>query len=482
MCGLVGMAGDLHGGHDRVLRSLLILDSLRGEDSAGVAFVGKYGNGVQVAKALGDPFNLFNDGKYEKGLRTVNKVMIGHNRYATSGGVNKAGAHPFEFDTLVGAHNGTIGSRYRLDDDKDFKVDSQALYWNIEKNGVKETIRRLGGAGNAWSLVWWDKKELTLNFLRNTERPMWMCRSKDGKVLFWASEAWMLLAALGKANMEHQELFTTDVNMHYSLPINNQGVMGKPVVQEVKPDPVQVLLPQPQANNNGKPPFIHNKTTQNAPTTSNVVALTPTGTNKAVSEVAANVGKSQGSSAGNSGLASDLSYLSVKERKFEILCERTDGNGGRYLALFDEKEQFVDIRLYPCKQDQYLFDMEGEDIIGDISEFSRQDPKALRGYYKVSPWTVKLVITAPQEGLLAKAMDQAFKDAIGDDSEAENETTMDHRGKLITKKEFEMQYSSCNWCSSPLSFGDRNRFTTGGECLCPSCAKDPEVTQYVNLM
>lgn len=468
------MAGDLHGGHDKVLRNLLIVDSLRGEDSTGVAFVGKYGNGVQVAKALGDPFVLFNDGKYEKGLRTVNKVMIGHNRYATSGGVNKAGAHPFEFDTLVGAHNGTISARYRLDDDKDFKVDSQALYWNFEKNGVKETIRRLGGNGNAWSLVWWDKRELTLNFLRNTERPLWMCRSKDGKVLFWASEPWMLLAALSKSNMEHQELFTTDVNVHYCVPINNQGVLGKPVVTRVEPDPVQVAVCQPQTH---KPPLIPTKTTQN-----NVVALTPTGTNKAASEVAANVGKSQGSNANNSGLASDPSYLAAKDRKYEILCSRHDGNGGRYLALYDEKEPFIDIRLYPCKSDLHLFDMEGEDVIGDITEFSKADPKALRGYYKVSPWTVKLIIPTPEKGLLEKAMDAAFQDAIGDDSDDDTQTTMDHRGKLITKKEFEMQYSSCNWCSSPLDFNDKNRFTTGGECLCPACAKDPQVTQYVNLM
>jgi hypothetical protein len=422
---------------------------------------------------LGDPFSLFNDGKYEKGMRTVNKVMIGHNRYATSGGVNKAGAHPFDFDTLVGAHNGTISARYRLDDDKDFKVDSQALYHNIEKNGVKETIRRLGGTGNAWSLVWWDKLDQTLNFLRNKERPLWMCRSKDGKVLFWASEAWMLMAALNKANMEHGDLFTTDEDTHYALPIDNKGLMDKPRVEKVVPDAVQVLLPQTHIN---KPQFIPNKTTQTSVSTStNVVPLNKT---PAASEVAATVGKSQGSGVNNSGLASDPSYLAAKDRTFEILCERMDGNGGRYLALFDPKEQFIDIRLYPCKADQYLFDMEGEDIIGDITEFSKADAKALRGYYKVSPWTAKLVIPSPEEGLLTKA----FNAAISDDSEDENQTTMDHRGKLITKKEFEMQYSSCNWCSSPLDFNDKNRFTTGGECLCPACAKDPQVTQYVNLM
>jgi hypothetical protein len=161
----------------------------------------------------------------------------------------------------------------------------------------------------------------------------------------------------------------------------------------------------------------------------------------------------------SNGLASDVSYLNAKKRKMEILIERRDGDGNRYLALFDPGEPCVDIRLYPCKQDEILFQMGGSDIIGDIASFEHTDRKALRGYYKVSPWTVKFETGEPDEP-----------------------TIMDHRGKLIPVSEWETQYSVCGWCSSPLNFLEKNRYTTTGDCLCSGCAKDPEVVQYVNLV
>lgn len=41
MCGLVGVAGEITMASEKVLRTLLILDSLRGEDSTGIASIKK---------------------------------------------------------------------------------------------------------------------------------------------------------------------------------------------------------------------------------------------------------------------------------------------------------------------------------------------------------------------------------------------------------------------------------------------------------
>jgi predicted glutamine amidotransferase len=452
MCGLVGIAGDLNNVHEKVLKTLLVLDSLRGEDSTGVAFVSKFMDEVTVAKSLGDPFNLFNDGKFHKAQQRQNKVMLGHNRYATSGGVNKAGAHPFDYDTLVGAHNGTLGARYRLDDDRDFKVDSQALYHNIEKNGVKETIRRLGGQGNAWSLVWWDKIEKTLNFLRNQERPMHMCSSEDGKALFWASEAWMLDVALARHSIKHNEIFQTAVDTHLSVYINNKGELGKPKVVEVKADPV--VVPVVQMYPHAKPKHIPKPQQQQ----SNVVVLTKD------AQTPGEVGQAKKYEAVNpKGSASNTSYLSATiDRTFEILCEKRDANGGRYLSLFDANEPYIDIRLYPCKQDEVLFQLEGSDIQGRVTSFDSTDGGALRPYYKVSPWTVKYDATLAEANI--------------------PDVVMDHLGRLVTAKEWNKNYIACAWCSSGLNHLEDNRFTAGGDCLCPACAADEKVTENVTLI
>ena len=438
------------------MKTLLILDSLRGEDSTGTAFVSKFQQEVTVAKQLGDPFNLFNDAKFAKAQNRTNSVMLGHNRYATSGGVSKAGAHPFDFDTLVGVHNGTLSARYRLDDDKDFKVDSEALYHNIEKNGLKETIRRLGGQGNAWSLVWWNKEEKTLNFLRNEERTMFMCTSEDQKALFWASEYWMLDVALMRHNIKRGEILATKPHAHLSINIDNKGVLGKPHVVEVKPDPivVPVVVQKPHQN----PPYIPKGGTNLTKQVSNVVQMP---TQQETRKEEGNAKKFE--VANPSGLASNICYIDAGiKRKLEILMGRIDGNGQRYLSLFDPKEPCVDIRLYPCKQDEILFELEGSDIEAAITSFEKTDPKAMRSYYKCSPWTVQYELPEGQP--------------------EEKDTVMDHHGSLITEAEWKQRYSQCAWCTSNLRPKDANRYTRDGDCLCPSCAEDETITSVVTLI
>jgi hypothetical protein len=93
-------------------------------------------------------------------------------------------------------------------EDNTFDVDSQAIFASIARFGAKETIPLLQGA---WSLVWYDLNEETLNFLRNSERPMWFSYSKELDRLLWASEYHMLQAAAGLSSGTNKiELYTED--------------------------------------------------------------------------------------------------------------------------------------------------------------------------------------------------------------------------------------------------------------------------------
>jgi glucosamine 6-phosphate synthetase-like amidotransferase/phosphosugar isomerase protein len=149
------MAGGLTANLDKVFKTLLILDSLRGEDSTGALLVSRFDGKATVAKQLGDPFCLFNDHKFDTAFRKINRVMLGHNRFATSGGVSKVSAHPFENASLVGVHNGTLINKHKLEDSSDFKVDSENLYHHIDKLGLDSALQVMEGA---WALVWWNKK------------------------------------------------------------------------------------------------------------------------------------------------------------------------------------------------------------------------------------------------------------------------------------------------------------------------------------
>src|SRR5690606_19875606 len=190
MCGHVGMAGELTLDAEKAFRTLLILDTLRGEHSTGVLGVGRYTNEPAIVKQVGSPFELFNDQRYDQKIEKVlNKVLLGHNRYATQGKINKANAHPYEFGSIIGAHNGTISNKHALNKGSTFDVDSQAIINSIDEEGIEATIPKLRGA---WALVWWDMIDDTINFIRNSERTLYMCWSQDKKMMFWASEMWML--------------------------------------------------------------------------------------------------------------------------------------------------------------------------------------------------------------------------------------------------------------------------------------------------
>ena len=232
MCGLIGVAGDITIKLERTMRTLLILDSLRGDDSTGIAAVPRIGETI-VAKELGGPFDLFDSKKFKSALTKSNRAIIGHNRFATSGGVSKSTAHPFDFDTLVGVHNGTLRNKWKLEDAKDFTVDSENLFHHIEKKGLRDALDTVDGA---YALVWWDKLNDTLNFLRNKERPMWIAATKDGKALVWASEKWMMEVACSREGVDLAEIHSTTHDMHYSLYIPPSGEISKPkiVLQEAR--------------------------------------------------------------------------------------------------------------------------------------------------------------------------------------------------------------------------------------------------------
>lgn len=203
MCGLVGCAGKLWNKEESAFKLMLQLDTVRGSHSTGILSVQRKPGETKMFKYLGTPWDLMQYKDFDDVMKKVNGALLGHNRAATRGRITVANAHPFEHEHIIGAHNGTLRSTTTLKDHKLFDVDSDNIFYNISEEGAEETIKKLEGA---FALSWYDAHQHTINLVRNVERPLTYCFSKDGETVFWASEGWMLHVALTKNGIDFGEI------------------------------------------------------------------------------------------------------------------------------------------------------------------------------------------------------------------------------------------------------------------------------------
>ena len=419
MCGHTGVAGQINAQHEKALRELLILDSIRGEHSTGIAAVSNAG--IRIAKVVGDPFELFRSRQWTEALQPVNKVIIGHNRYATTGAVNKKNAHPFVIDNIVGAHNGTLTNKYQLLDGYTFDVDSEALYNHMEKKGLESLLKTMSGA---WALVWWDARTSSLNFLRNKERSLFVASLETGGAIFWASEKWMLEVALSRNNLKIKEVSSVAEDVHFTIPIGADRAVGKPVG-------VPAVGTAMSAVQQKKPTYATFPQQQQRGTITNGTALSVVG------------------ATGNNNNSISTEARSQMGRKgvefFGMIADR-DSFGGEYVDCYDELFPKTSFRIY---KNSYLNieSLIGESFTADVATMNTAGAEGT--YFKLSAATVVLEVPA----------EKYFRDG---------------NNKLLSKKEWEDKYQGCSFCTAPLVAGDPVSFTKDGDCLCEDCAKNPK--------
>lgn len=250
MCGIVGVFGNIIKRHENAFQQLLVVDQLRGQDSTGMIRVPRFNTPVETQKAVGTPDMLMHSKVHEKIMSGVHRALIGHNRAATKGAVNRNNAHPFEFEHIVGVHNGSLRSYVQLDGYGDHQVDSHVLYQHINNKGLRDMVDKCEGA---MSLVWWDKRSDELNFYRNSERPMFLAYSSKDGVLMFGSEYGMLdwIADRNGILLESIEETPKDMHLRFSLPASATK-FEKPVA-EVVTKVVKTFFPKVVVTNVVKP-------------------------------------------------------------------------------------------------------------------------------------------------------------------------------------------------------------------------------------
>lgn len=244
MCGQAGVFSTtvLSTNEINNLRKLLILNSFRGTDSTGLMSWHKHKNEYFTLKDDCHPFYF--DGVHLqqdllKEWKTNPNLISVHCRAATVGKVTVDNAHPFEAGDVIGMHNGTILSHF--EGKNNFDTDSEALYNNINKLGVKEAIKLLDIGAPAYALVWLNKKENTLNFLRNSARPLHIFHT--GWTIYWSSDAKDLRYVFTEQEKEEKtksgclknRVLYLEPDKHYKIDLTNTGEIEY-TSEEVKPE------------------------------------------------------------------------------------------------------------------------------------------------------------------------------------------------------------------------------------------------------
>lgn len=239
MCGIVGVIKkDTTRIKDgvKLFHDALFADQLRGYHSTGMISINALGEVHTYKKALcANDFMQLRETNNMLNLPGT-RMMIGHNRYATTGAKIDANAHPFTVDHITMVHNGTIRWSWMLNR-KDFDVDSEAVcYMLAHTEDLKADLERIEGA---YALVWYDTKEDALYMCRNDERPLHVITSMNGEYTTISSEAELMTWVMMRNQEEWKDVY--DVAPGQLLRIGLDEMEPKVVMEftPYKPKPVQ---------------------------------------------------------------------------------------------------------------------------------------------------------------------------------------------------------------------------------------------------
>ena len=243
MCGIVGIINFSSYGigyQDRDLfQKMLTVGVLRGSDGTGAIIVDE--DGVARSLKIGaPPDNFFSDPAFKpffelnmtyKAGDPIDRALIGHNRATSVGVSNTTNAHPHKVGPITLVHNGTLREYSKLPKMAESDVDSYALCDAIAELGVDKAI---GLSHGSYAIVYHDARDGSINFLRNSERPLAFAVDNALRKVFFASERLMLQWLLerdGSTGFQYSALLPDTL-------VSYKPDSFTPTIREVKGPPI----------------------------------------------------------------------------------------------------------------------------------------------------------------------------------------------------------------------------------------------------
>lgn len=494
MCGIVLAGGNLIARDVELFGRLLYADIVRGEHSTGV-FAGfrPFGHDpiLKLRKAA-VPADIFLRRKELWGevrehavpSKTVAnsfttaypKFMVGHNRYATQGAINDTNAHPFNHGKITLVHNGTLTDQSLLPDHKNFAVDSENVAWSINKIGIDETIQKLNGA---FTLVWHNAEDSTVNIIRNEDRPFHLVETTGGD-WFGASEEDMLLWLINRKK------FAPTIKRHFECEVGVQYVFDVSEGFKFKEERKHTLpvfrstysytgrtggywydqYDDDYGYGNGRRTTTSSRNQSNSTSTSSSTSGVGDQRYKQFNDMLSSHGL-------NVKMGEQLRFESFQFDEYPKSVGKGKMTGytgtGEYIEvqahgadmkIFREGEQY-DGKIISCYEQNYILTIIVQDpkpampdltmTLGDLVNTQKETP-------------------IPDNGL---TQDELNDEYYGDDEE-QDEIEITLNGDAYSKKEWESNESlkCCANCSSPIPFEDVvDTVVDNGAAFCNDCAK-----------
>lgn len=436
---------------------MLMMDQVRGEHSTGIAVVNRGNTTPRIAKAVGGATELFGLKAYDKALEGVNRVLIGHNRYATVGAITASNAHPFTRGAVTGVHNGSLQGYTNLEGYGEFAVDSEILYNHIAEYGLADALQNTYGA---MALYWWNAETRTVNIYRNDERPLYWATSVDQKVCMVASEPWMIQASAARQRtpVKLNDVEQVPVHMHISveIPDNHHGTLPEPQITKLE-SRKQVYVGNVYGGWNGRQ---YSSSTQKIPLVHSTNVSEGSNDEKK-DEVKSNV----------TPFPKPVDDFKIPKG---ILCTyySVESIHGYDWSVFYEvvgSREFV----MPLDAAKKLGINVGNTISGDCHGiiYTPYDKDNRRtGYFKIDEKTIKPEEEAFQGALLVD------DDRIGEEvSDSEGIPFLDSKGQLLDKTSWYKQYGTCSNCDGDVEHTGLFRFNQAGGIYCEECNTNPAV-------
>jgi predicted glutamine amidotransferase len=241
MCGLVVVAGQVLDKDKELFSQMMYSNVVRGEDSTGLASIDPFTGEVTVLKDTLPSYLMIQEDSWKDTLKKDSCLLLGHCRAATRGSVNIDNAHPFEFENIIGMHNGTLtpGFRHHLGVTEEYGTDSETFYKALNDHGLDYAIQRAHGA---YAFIWYDKTTHSLNVFKNDKRDLAFVYSKDKKTLILVSDPMFFYTAdkytrypraMDLSENRRMYLVENDTHISIDLPEQRGGGLGKASVRKI---------------------------------------------------------------------------------------------------------------------------------------------------------------------------------------------------------------------------------------------------------